>query len=157
VKKNLATALGFVLNDEGGFAIRDAEPGGAVNKGVSFLVFTEWRKRNGQPPPQFDDLRDITTEEAMAIYETLYAKPIGFDDLPAGLDYAMLNAAVMEGVNGAKKLLDRSGPDPMMLLLAQAAKKMRSKSVTKFGGGWGDRLLRVANRVGEMTHDPKMV
>jgi hypothetical protein len=101
----LDLALSFVLNDEGGFRIGSNEPGGACNKGVSFLVFSSWRQFNGKPVPTINDLKKLTSGEAIAIYTSEFAKPIGFDELATGLDYAMLNTAVMQGVTGSIRIL----------------------------------------------------
>src|SRR6185312_5400604 len=106
--ENLERSITATLGDEGGFALRPAEPGGSVNKGISFLVFDEWRRRQGKPPPQVDDLRRITKAEASAIYTEQFWKPLQADNLPSGLDYVMLNVGVMEGVTGARTLLQQA-------------------------------------------------
>jgi lysozyme family protein len=62
VKEN-RFSIEYVLNDEGGFAERASEPGGAVNKGISMLVFREWRHSKGKPDPTLDDLRNLTDED----------------------------------------------------------------------------------------------
>jgi hypothetical protein len=125
MQKNLDVSLTYVLNDEGGYAERENEPGGACNKGISFLVFKEWRKKQGKPVPTFADLKAITEAEAKAIYTALFAKPLSFDSYPSGLDYVMLNTAVMQGVTGAKDLhKEAASANMLMTLLIQAQKKM---------------------------------
>lgn len=154
MRKNLPLALSYILMDEGGFAARAEEPGGAVNKGVSLLVFKEWRARLGLAEPTVDDLRELTDEEAGEIFAARYAEPIGFDRLPAGMDYALLNTAVMEGVRGARLLyLDKGVSSPLELILHHMNKKLHAPSRDKFGPGWGDRLVRVAERTKRMMDE----
>ena len=179
MQKNLDVSLQFVLNDEGGYAERENEPGGACNKGISFLVFKEWRVKQGKPVPTFADLKAITEAEAKEIYAALFAKPLSFDSYPSGLDYVMLNTAVMQGVTGAKQLYDANA---LMVLLLQCQKKMFDlrcgpfiegvelttgmtvaqlieklkkldpKTTVRrgFGPGWSNRIIRVARRCMDM-------
>lgn len=102
------TALAWVFQDEGGYAERKEEGGGAVNMGITFAVFSAWRTGQGKPTPTFSDLRAMTREEAAAIYTAQYLAPIHFDELPAGVDYAVLDAAVNGGVTGSIKILQRA-------------------------------------------------
>jgi lysozyme family protein len=169
-----------MLNDEGGFSLRPpnpdgtgGEPGGSVNKGISMLVFEEWRKKHGKPPPTIDDLRNLTTDEAKEIYTDRWNQLQG-DDLPSGLDYALFDASTMIGIVGARALLQtiveplrppsghydqdtwiaiRSGNvqiTAIRVLLALSLKKLRSKSAGKYGTGWADRIKRVEGRTLEM-------
>jgi lysozyme family protein len=170
VKEN-RFSIEYVLNDEGGFAERASEPGGAVNKGISMLVFREWRRSKGKPDPTLDDLRNLTDEEATEIYSVI-ADRVRFDNLPDGLDYIMLNTAVMQGVRGSIRLLQEALRLPMTgywdgdtlaaatsadlatalkVLLLQMRGKMRSPGVAKYGGGWSDRIVRVAQRAEDMA------
>lgn len=173
MRENLQTALTYILADEGGFAERAEEPGGGVNKGVSLQALQEWRARKGLPEPSMDDLRNLTTEEAMQIYEQRYWTSIRGDQLPSGLDYAMLNAAVMEGPRAARIMLNSAiglpaetpidqtvealaGNNPDVVTAKFVArhfnKKLHSKGRTKFGGGWGNRLTNVADRTSELRN-----
>ncbi len=173
MQENLERSLTAILADEGGFALRPAEPGGSVNKGISMLVLDEWRRKQGKPPPQVDDLRRISKAEASAIYTEQYWKPLQADKLPAGLDYALVNIGVMEGPTGARTLLQQalgvpvSGhyddetweeiekTDPKFLIVKLIAlhlnKKLHAMSAGKYGIGWGDRIVRVLTRALEMA------
>jgi lysozyme family protein len=105
MKGNFDTAIAFVLKDEGGYDERDTEGGGAVNMGVTFAVFKAWRITNKKPEPTFADLKAMDVDEAKKIYAAQYAKGIWFDDLPAGVDYVSLDAAVNGGVTGSIKVM----------------------------------------------------
>lgn len=176
MKDNLNRSLEWSRSAEGGFAKRADEPGGAVNKGVSFLVFQEWRKKQGKPAPTLGDLQAITDEEAIDLYSDKYAKPIQFDDIPIGLDFALLDISIMEGVRGGLTLLQQalnlrtvSGTFDMetrgallhadvptviaKLTILQMNRKMHAASVDRFGKGWGDRIVRRYNKALEMIDD----
>lgn len=107
MRQNLIPALKeCTLPNEGGW--NDHEPasvGGYSMRGVTLMVYRAWRARNNEPQPSPDDLKAITEDEAVAIYTVQYAKAIRFDDLPAGVDAALLDFAVNLGPTGAVKLL----------------------------------------------------
>lgn len=108
MKSNTAAALAFVFKDEGGYAERNTEGGGAVNRGITFTVFKAWRLAHGQPEPTFADLKASSIEEATEIYQAQFLGGVHFDELPAGVDYVVLNAAIQGGVTGAVKLLQQA-------------------------------------------------
>lgn len=108
MQADLHPALAYVFADEGGYAERADEGGGAVNKGITFAVFVAWRKIHNQPVPTFEDLKNISDDEASAIYVAQYAEPLAFSYMPAGLDYCLLNTGVMQGVTGAIELLQQA-------------------------------------------------
>lgn len=169
MRKNLSAYLDYVFGDEGGFVIRASEPGGAGNLGVSFTAFRTWRHSQGQTVPTFEDLRRLTRDEARAIYEAQYWTLIRGDELPLGVDYAVLDAAINLGVTGGIKALQRAlkvkpdgkfGPitmaavhrhDPKELALAVTdqwlAEKRKSPSWPRFGAGWTNRAKKVRARI----------
>jgi len=103
MKENRHKALDYIFQHEGGYAERAEEGGGAVNMGVTFAVFEAWRGKGAT----WADLKAMTRSEAETIYGVQYLDPIHFDELPAGVDYCVLDAAVLGGVTGAIKLLQR--------------------------------------------------
>ncbi len=105
MRGNRQLVLSEILHTEAGYAERPEEGGGAVNMGITFSVFSAWRKLKGHPEVTWEDLRNMERDEAVAIYDEQFLKPIHFDELPDGVDYAVLDAAVNGGVAGAIKLL----------------------------------------------------
>lgn len=105
MKENRKQALDYVLAHEGGYAERPEEGGGAVNMGITFAVFKAYRQLLGFEEPTWADLKNMHRAEAEAIYGMQYCDPTHFDELPDGVDYCMLDAAVLGGVTGAIKLL----------------------------------------------------
>ena len=123
-------AMIYVFNDEGGFAARPTEGGGAVNMGITYTVFCAWRAKQGKPKPTFADLHAMSKDEASAIYRAKFANVIRFDELPRGVGYVVLDSAVNNGVSGAMRVLanalgtDRPAPghgptDVMLAAIAQ--------------------------------------
>lgn len=108
MKQNAHASLTLVLKDEGGYAERNTEGGGAVNMGVTFSTFKAWRKLANKAEPTFADLKAMPVDEAKAIYRAQYMNPTGFDDLPVGVDYVVFDAAVNGGVTGSIKLLQQA-------------------------------------------------
>lgn len=172
MKENLDTVLQYVLEDEGKYA--EHGPGGATNRGISFLLFEEvWRKDsvfknrfypNNKPIPTIEDLKNLTEGGASYIYKYHVFPKVDFDNLPSGLDYVMVNTATMEGPTGAIKLLQSTLNLPVTgkmkdvtfstdtiqmmagVLLHQANIKLHDKRVKKHGPGWGNRLVRIWER-----------
>lgn len=102
-----AEALAYVFADEGGYAERGTEGGGAVNRGITYATFKDWVRKQGKPMPTWSDLKAMSEAEATEIYVAHYLAPIHFDDLPYGVGYAVLDAAILGGVGGATKILNR--------------------------------------------------
>lgn len=139
MQKNWDRAIGHVLLWEGGSAIRENEPGGAVNRGVSLQAF-----REEHPGASIKDLLAMTDDEAKRIYAKNYAGKIGFDSLPSGYDAAMLHAAVMFGVNGARKLDAQAKGDLGYLVVLMCQNKMhREERYWHHMAGWSDRFVAI--------------
>lgn len=159
MRTNFDKSLAYVLLSEGGFAERATEPGGSVNLGISQQTLATWRARRDGPVPTVDDIRNLSKGEATAIYEALYATPIHFDDLPAGVDYCALDAAVNEGVGWATRIMRACplsvAPDVIDYVcdLRLAGKRKRAEW-PRFGRGWTNRIESVRKHAKEMAAAP---
>ena len=102
--ETLSRACELVLASEGGFVNNPRDPGGATCKGITLSTLTAWRKR----PCTVGELKLIGDAEAGAIFAAQYAIPIRYDDLPAGVDYAVFDASVNSGPGRAAKLLQQA-------------------------------------------------
>src|SRR5262245_6930564 len=108
MQADFTSVMDLVFVSEGGYAERDSEPGGAVNMGISFAMFKDWWAHEKKPgSPTFADLKALTREDAEAIYRSHYFDPIRFGQLPAGVDYALVDFAVNSGVGGACRSVQR--------------------------------------------------
>lgn len=98
---NFKNALNHVLRHEGGWSDHKDDPGGATMKGVTLDVF----KRHFGPGKGKDDLRQITNDQLEQIYRSGYWNKCHCDELPAGIDYVVFDAAVNSGPGRGVKWL----------------------------------------------------
>lgn len=94
----------LVAVSEGGYVNSRHDPGGATNHGITQRVYNAYRRRKGAPTVT---VRYITKDEVAEIYRTQYADQVRYDDLPAGVDYAVLDYAINSGVRRAAKAMQR--------------------------------------------------
>lgn len=169
MRSNLAQSLAYIDQDEGPeLNIAASEPGGSSKHGVSMTVLREWRAEHGLSPPTMDDMRAVDSVLAAQIYTARFASPVHFDDLPAGVDYRLLDIAVNLGVTGGIHALqraldlDQSGKmdavtimgaiaaNPATLIKALGATwlaiKKESGGWVKYGPGWTNRANRAESR-----------
>lgn len=102
MRNNYETALQLVLKSEGGYVNDSRDRGGATNRGVTQSTYDAYRLSVGRAPKS---VKHISEQEVASIYRRDYAMPIKFDELPAGLDYAMFDFAINSGVARAAKTL----------------------------------------------------
>lgn len=91
-----ARALAFVLRAEGGYVHDPVDPGGETNFGIS---------RRDHPDV---DIKNLTPDQAAAIYRAAYWVPAQCDHLPDLLAIVHFDTAVNQGVHQAALLLQRA-------------------------------------------------
>ena len=166
MKENYAQALKQVLKYEGGYVDHPQDPGGPTNKGITQAVYDSWRKTQNLP---VQSVRNIADSEVASIYKNLYWDRISGDNLPSGVDFAVMDYAVNSGVSRAAKTLQsvvgvaqdgQIGPQTI-----QAAKDYVAMAVTNkrlafmqslsiwstFGKGWSARISDVKNQILALT------
>ncbi|BCM19271.1 glycoside hydrolase family 108 protein [Mesorhizobium sp. J8] len=87
-------SLARVLAHEGGYSNHPADPGGVTMKGVTQRVYDAYRKSNGLAPRS---VKSITSQELFEIYDRQYWDAVKGDQLPAGVDYVVVDGAVNSG------------------------------------------------------------
>ncbi len=160
MKENLATAMRHILKFEGGYVDHPLDPGGATNKGITKATLERFRGR----PVSKAEVRALGDREVAEIYRRFYWDQIHGDRLPAGLDLAVFDCAVNQGVGRAKTYLviaaklQRKGltlakllttlrnSDQKAILLEFMALRMRHYGLLRrlfptFGLGWSRRLM----------------
>ena len=160
MQKNFNAALAHVLLFEGAYSNHPLDPGGATNLGITQAVLQSHRDQ----PVSKDDVRTLTQQEAAAIYAKNYWELARCGSLPSGIDFAVFDCAVNQGVGRAARLLQQAanvaadgkiGPGtlaaiskaPAPALLAEfMARRMLSygllqKLFKTFGLGWSRRLM----------------
>lgn len=90
-------AMVRVFADEGGYTNDPVDPGGATNWGITIIDARKYWKSDATPA----DVRSMPKSVASVIYRKHYANPMRYDDLPAGFDYSVLDAAINSGVGRA--------------------------------------------------------
>lgn len=91
-------AVGFVLKAEieGGYSNDPRDPGGETNFGISKRAYPKL------------NIRDLTRDDAIAIYKRDYWDAANCDALPPKLAVAVFDGAVNQGVGIAAKLLQKA-------------------------------------------------
>ena len=100
-KENFDKCFDLLLKHEGGFVNHPEDPGGATNLGVTKRVMQEFLGR----AVSMGEMKALTSEDVKSVYKKLYAVKVRVDDLPSGLDWAVLDWAVNSGPGRAAKAL----------------------------------------------------
>lgn len=102
MRNNYEEAFQLLLKSEAGYANNPHDKGGPTNKGITQSTYDAYRLSIGRAT---QSVKHISEQEVASIYRRDYAMPIKFDDLPAGVDYAVFDFAVNSGVSKAAKTL----------------------------------------------------
>lgn len=105
VASSFPMSLDLVLVHEGGYSNHPADPGGPTMKGVIQRVYDAYRRGKALPTRSVKMLEDAELRE---IYRRQYWDAVRGDDLPAGIDYCVFDAAVNSGPAQAAKWLQRA-------------------------------------------------
>ena len=99
MEKNFNKCLEIILHHEGGYVNHPRDPGGETNFGVTKRVYQEWGCTK--------DMEDLTKEDVAPIYEKNYWLRAKCNQLPSGLDLAVMDWSVNSGVGRAVKKLQQ--------------------------------------------------
>lgn len=158
---NFEASLRKLLAHEGGYVNHPADPGGMTNLGVTRRSWEQW---TGKAVTE-EDMRALTPAMVAPLYRAKYWDAVRGDDLPAGVDYAVFDAAVNSGPGQAAKWLQRAvgvaddgkiGKATLAAVRAQSAgivvgkfsaQRMAFlqglKTFPVFGKGWSRRVAEV--------------
>lgn len=95
--------LSHVLKEEGGYVNHPLDPGGMTNKGITRRTYEKFLNR----PVSESEMKNLTDEQAGEVYKEFYWKPIKGDQLPSGIDLAVMDFAVNSGVKTAVQYLQQ--------------------------------------------------
>jgi lysozyme family protein len=101
MKSNFAEALQKILIHEGGFVDHALDPGGMTNLGVTRRVWEEWTGH----PVTVRQMTELTPVKVAPMYRRKYWDKVRGDELPAGIDLVVFDAAVNSGPGRAAKWL----------------------------------------------------
>jgi uncharacterized protein (TIGR02594 family) len=154
-------AMTEVFSDEGGYTDDPRDPGGPTNYGITIHDARLYWKSSATA----DDVKNMPKSVAEAIYAAHYAGPLQYNDLPPGLDYAILDDGILSGTYHSAHLLQTlvsvtadGDIGPQTLAAVQAVTDI-STLINKFfdarlaylqglgewsiyGDGWGSRVRR---------------
>ena len=161
MKSNWDEALKHILKYEGGYVNHPSDPGGKTNLGVTQRVWEEWTDK----PSDEQEMRSLTPEMVAPLYKKKYWDAVHGDDLPAGVDLCVFDAAVNAGVGRASRFLQQAvgvtvdgqiGPKTINAVTAKPADEIieafcalreahykRLDTFATFGTGWMRRLASV--------------
>jgi lysozyme family protein len=160
MKEDWNDAINFVLKMEGGYTVDPNDPGGETNFGISKKAYPNL------------DIKDMTVDQAEAIYQSDYWAPCSCDDLPKPLALSVFDCAVNQGVTKAKRILQmalgvevdgnvgpetiaaamKSGPQQVKLYLAdRLAEYSRimadNPKLLVFAQNWAFRVVSLAELI----------
>jgi lysozyme family protein len=158
MKESFPAALAATLQYEGGYVNHPKDPGGATMRGITQRVYDAWRRTAGSSLAR----SRITDAESRNSTVVQYWDAVRGDDLPAGIDAAVFDAAVNSGpIRAAKWLQAALGvsqdghigavtidaarhADRAATALAVCAARLAwlkgLKTWPTFGKGWGRRI-----------------
>jgi lysozyme family protein len=161
MKDNFQKALAAVLVHEGGFVNNPKDPGGMTNLGCTK---TTWEDHCGHPVDE-KTMRALTPSDVGPLYRQKYWNKVCGDDLPAGVDYVVFDAAINSGPGRAAKWLQACvgvepdggiGPKTLAAIRAFEPKQLISDYSKRrlsflmdlptwgvFGKGWARRVNEV--------------
>lgn len=162
MNKNLDQSIAYVLETEGGFVNNPRDPGGPTNKGITQVVYNNYRDTHQLPRQSVELISDIEVE---AIYEANYWDRVDGDSLPSGVDYCVFDFAVNSGSSRAIQFLQlvvgvtadaHLGPVTLAAVSARPAAEIVDDLCDKrqifleglptfaeFGNGWTERVKTV--------------
>jgi lysozyme family protein len=169
MKENFDEALKAILHHEGNFVNHPKDPGGMTNLGVTKRVWEEWVGHEVDEKA----MRALTPADVDTLYRRKYWDKVRGDELPAGVDYAVFDAAINSGPGRASKWLQTAvgavpdgaiGPGTLAKVQEMDAKAIVEKyQATRlaflqslptwdtFGKGWGRRVTEVKDAALRMT------
>lgn len=169
MRDNFDEALKAVLHHEGGYVNHPSDPGGMTNLGCTKRVWEEWCGHEVDEKA----MRALTPADVAPLYKAKYWDKIKGDDLPAGVDYVVFDAAINSGPGRAAKWLQSCvgvepdggiGPKTLAAVAAFDAKTLVDDYAKRrlsflmdlptwptFGKGWGRRVEEVRKAGLEMV------
>ena len=161
MKQNFESCLKSVLHHEGGYVNHPSDPGGMTNLGVTKRVWEEWVGHEVDEKT----MRALTPEIVGPMYKAKYWDKVKGDDLPAGVDYCVFDAAINSGPGRAAKWLQAAvgvepdggiGPKTLQAVAGMDANELVSAYNDRrlsflhdlptwptFGKGWARRVAEV--------------
>ena len=101
MNSNFDAALAAVLHHEGSFVHHPSDPGGMTNLGCTKAVWEAWCGKEVTE----QEMRDLQPTDVAPLYKAQYWDRVKGDQLPAGVDYVVFDAAINSGAGRAARWL----------------------------------------------------
>lgn len=138
MKENFESCLKSVLHHEGGYVNHPSDPGGMTNLGVTKRVWEEWVGHEVDEKT----MRALTPEIVGPMYKAKYWDKVKGDDLPAGVDYCVFDAAINSGPGRAAKWLQAAvGVEPDGGIGPKTLQAVASMDANELVSAYNDRRL----------------
>ncbi|UOF77902.1 lysozyme [Caudoviricetes sp.] len=167
--KNFDDCFKMLIVHEGGFTNDPRDGGGMTNWGVTHIDWAAWI---GHEPSEAE-MRAITKDDVKPLYKRKYWDNLHCDELPSGLDWAVMDFGVNSGIGRSAKYLQRLvgvkddgaiGPVTLAAVKAHDTKDLIEKlcaarmaflqklsNFDHFGKGWTRRVQDVEAQAKEMV------
>ncbi len=139
MRESLDIAINFVIKHEGGYVNDPKDPGGETKFGISKRAYPNL------------NIKDLTIEQAKAIYKKDYWDRCNCDEIEYPLDIVVFDTAVNMGIQRAL-VLYQENKHWAEYLLARIAyySKLRNNNPTTYGkfyAGWINRVISLFNMI----------
>ena len=104
MNQNFEHCMEMLLKHEGGYVNHPSDPGGITNLGITKRTYDEFHGTNIDE----EGMRDLTVEDVTPIYRRNYWERCRYQDLPNGVDWAVMDACVNHGTSRAAKFLQKA-------------------------------------------------
>lgn len=140
--------MAFINRWEGGYVNNPLDLGGATNMGITIGTLSRWRGHE----VSIEDVKNLTREEADAIYRAWYWEPSGASkatDYPTAL--LLMDSGVLHGVGAPQAWVAEYGLDPWRI----AGRRLRvytgkdGAQWNAFGKGWMNRVADLLEEMGK--------
>lgn len=159
MKSNYQYALTQLLKDEGGYTNNPNDKGGPTNYGITIADYRKYIKQDGTA----QDVKNMTVDQAKAIYKPKYWDTVNGDNLPSGVDYTVFDYGVNSGVSRANKIYNqfKDTKDSVELINKINDERLQfmhnirgGKDWSVFGKGWQRRVDGVRANSIKLTKTP---
>ena len=104
MNQNFDKCMEMLLHHEGGFVNHPSDPGGMTNLGITKPTYDEFHGTDIDE----EGMQSLTVDDVTPIYRRNYWERCRCQDLPSGVDWAVMDACVNHGTGRAAKFLQRA-------------------------------------------------
>jgi lysozyme family protein len=122
-------AFKIVVGEEGNYVNDPHDPGGETKYGISKRAYPN------------EDIKNLTLERAMFLYERDYWNPLVAHKLPGKFMFLAFECAVNQGMSHCVHCLDLAKGQPSWFMAERAMSYTKDHGFDEYGRGWFRRLF----------------